>query len=430
MCIAYKMEYKEEPIVARLRIVKEYILFSKKKKDIATRYSMSRNTVWNIIKLFKEKAPNNYLELLRGNKNFNNLKETFSFLAPKSRKPNSHSKQASKKAEKSIISLFKKHNMWYKRIYTMLKRKWELNKYNLSFYKIKWIYKRNNLKVRKVKTKSWWRVRPIYNYDNIWVFEHIHIDTKHILDKQALPPEIYDKFNLNKELPIYQWTIQCAKSKFRFLLYSNWLNSTYWLYITIFIIMLVRSLWVEYRIYMLTDWWIEFFSNSDKKKAYWNSILWELNAEIDSYNSNKDVRKNIIERSHKTDDEEFYVPRWEFINDKKSFIKEAYLWYRYFNFERGHTGKNMNWKTPIEMVEESWLYYLRPLYRFPTLILEDSISDIMYHTKTIFVKKEINKGTIDNIKDQKDLVDFKYKLNIQNNIYAQNVLDLYHLFFY
>jgi hypothetical protein len=49
---------------------------------------------------------------------------------------------------------------------------------------------------------------------------------KHIEDQGALPEEIYKKFQSNAEIPKYQRTIIDAKTRWRFLAYSNSINST------------------------------------------------------------------------------------------------------------------------------------------------------------------------------------------------------------
>ena len=48
-----------------------------------------------------------------------------------------------------------------------------------------------------------------------------------------------------------------------------------------------------------------------------------LNIEFYTYYWPKDPRKNLIERSHRSDDEEFIIPRWYFINSKKDFLKRS-----------------------------------------------------------------------------------------------------------
>jgi hypothetical protein len=57
------------------------------------------------------------------------------------------------------------------------------------------------------------------------------------------------------------------------------------------------------------DGGVEFCSASEKKLASWQKRLSPLNVELYQYEGPKDPRKNLIERSHRTDDEEFYIAR-------------------------------------------------------------------------------------------------------------------------
>lgn len=422
--ISYRMESKVDPILTRFKIIKAHFINGLNKSKIARKFGSHRNTIWNIIFLFEKNAQADTWGILHKNKlSIDEIYKHFSFMKPKSRKPLSHKAQASPKTEKYVLKIFEDYKVGSLRMFTHISRLGTLDIYNLSLGKIKWIYKRNCLKVCKERSSSG-RVRRIYDYKSLAPFEKMHYDTKHILDKKALPNHIYEKFKLNPDLPIYQWTFQDAYSRFRFLAYSNSLNATFWLYFLLFCLMFIRSLGVDRHITIWTDWWIEFFSASKKKEAEWNDLLSYLNTHIYCYESNKDIRKNLIERSHRTDDEEFYIPRWEYILDRESFHREARNRYKYFNFLRGHQWIEMNWKTPFEKLKESWVWNLKPLSRFPTLILEDSISDLMYHTKTIFLKQALDKEGY-KLDSPKSIIDFKSKLNILNNIYAQNVLDYY-----
>ena len=79
--------------------------------------------------------------------------------------------------------------------------------------------------------------------------------------------------------------------------------------------MFIRSIWYDFPITVFFDWWAEFVSNSDKKLLHWNSILASLNIFCELYNWPKDSRKNLFERSHRIDNEEFLVSRWAYVRD-------------------------------------------------------------------------------------------------------------------
>jgi hypothetical protein len=134
------------------------------------------------------------------------------------------------------------------------------------------------------------------------------------------------------------------------------------------------------------------------------------------------VRKNLIERSHRSDDEEFYAPRWYHICDRKSFLKEARNWYMHWNYTRLHTWIDMG-VTPYEKLQQTGIWKTRWWDSFPVLILDECISDLMYHTKTLELKHVLDATPTRN--NQKDYIDFQVNLNILHNIYAQNVLTHY-----
>ena len=73
-------------------------------------------------------------------------------------------------------------------------------------------------------------------------------------------------------------------------------------------------------------------------------------------------------------------------------------------------------------------FFHKYLLNFPTLILDDCISDLIYYTKTIDTVYHLLNNPPD-FNDPKSVIDFQYKLDIHDNIFAQNVFDLYLLRF-
>ena len=350
------------------------------------------------------------------------MEEYFVFFEWRSRKPNRYRGIAPPFLEKIVCDEYEALGYGYRRMYKHLILKKKIAK-EIKEWLIKWIYKRKKYKVRKVRTASKESV-PLYNYKEISAFEYLHYDVKHILDKGALPLDIYEKFKITKDLPIYQRTIIEVKTRWRFLSYSNKINATLWLEFLKFTLMFIRNQWIDRKMTVWFDGWIEFCSASDKKLAVWNDLLKTINCEVYQYEWAKDIRKNLIERSHRSDDEEFYVPRWVFIKNRKNFLREARYWYLHRNYTRIHTGIEM-WMTPYQKLEESWIWKLKWRDRFPVLILDECVWDLMYHTKTLNLKRYL-----DNLPkriDQKEYMDFQTDLNILNNKYAHYVLTHYQI---
>jgi hypothetical protein len=301
----------------------------------------------------------------------------------------------------------------------------------ITLSQIKGIYKRNNLAVKKTRSMNKQRV-ALYDYAKLACFEHLHYDTKTIPDTKALPENIYKKFKLNPKLPVVEWNIIDVKSRFRFIAYSHERSSFFGLEFMIFVLQYIRAntLNPDMKITIGTDNGSEFFSGSQRKKGEWNAHFKSLNAEIYSYNPGFDVRKNLIERSHKTDDEEFFVPRGKFINNKKSFMKEAVNYSYYFNCQRAHSGICMNNRTPLEVLSNSGITALRAFTQFPTFLMEDSISEILKVTQPIKLLKTLNSFPKSRGLLQSGCQKFIRNLqsrNLLSTINAQNVLTHYRL---
>ncbi len=444
----YKQQIKTNEAVTKLRIIRDVKLNKLPKTSVAFKFGMHRNSVGNIINAFEQRlSPEIQQELLYSNSLLQHeITEKLTVIKNKPRKPVSNKRSANKEQEDLISSYFEKRNMksGWNRMFTLLKRMQvkmgtedeeglaELKTLEgLTYAQLRGIYKRKKLKVQKVRAynKS---TTPLYDYRALSCFERLHFDTKSILDKKALPEAIYKKFKLCKNLPIIEWNIIDVKSRFRFIAYSHERTSVFGLQFMILVLQFIRAMNInkDLRIVVGTDNGSEFFSGSERKKAEWNKILSVLNAEIYSYNPGFDVRKNLIERSHRTDDEEFFVPRGRFIKGKKSFLIEADGYSKYFNSLRPHSGIEMNNKTPVEKLESCGIYNAKSFLNFPTMILEDHFDKIMQSTEIVRIISYLDEHK-HNYKscnfDQKFLCDLKAKFSFfeQSAQNAQNVLTYY-----
>jgi len=398
---------EECELITKLRIIRDVEVHKYPETSVAEKFHTHRNTVGKIVRKFRN---NISLEIQR-KLLFSSLRhdELLRYLAPlknESRRPHNNKRTASPEQEKLILKIFheKKVRVGVKRLHKIIRRKCldlgttpredqkelELLK-TLSFSQIKGIYKRNKLKIKKVRTCNGQHT-PIHDYTALACFEKLHYDTKIIPDQKALPPEIYQKFKLSKDLPIIEWNIIDAKSRTRFMAYSHNRTADFGLHFLLLVIQFLRAKnlisW-DLRIIIGTDNGCEFFSGSERKNAEWNKLLNVLNAEIYPYEPGHDIRKNLIERSHKTDDEEFFVPRGFYINSKADFLLEAQDYTNYFNCRRSHSGIGMNDMTPLEKLQSSGLTTPEKILEFPTMILEDHINEIREATNMIRLFAEL-----------------------------------------
>ena len=402
-CIVSYREKMKSPdpfvrILARIVMLADYVQGKLSQSEIAKKHKSHRNTVSNVIKVFNNELDDYSRNELRNIEDLDRVTilANFGALDHKSTKPKRHRSMASEEQEEKVVFLHKKLGFGAGRLHTYIERylsglddKEDANNIailrGLSEAQIQGVYKRRSLKAKTRKTGTSQRTK-LYDYDLIGAFSHLHYDTKTITDMRALPLDIYNKFKENKELPVIEWNIMDASSRFRFIAYSHHRSSEFGFEFLLCVLQFIRGSYPcmrDQKIQIGMDNGAEFCMASKKKLADWNRHLLHLNAEAWAYNPYWDIRKNLIERSHKTDDEEFFVPKGLFINDRQSFMDEARKYFLYFNGLRLHTGISMNKMTPLEKLRSKGLKNVEKLLNFPTMILEESMGKIKENTKII-----------------------------------------------
>ena len=431
---------QQQELIAKLRIIREVKRRGRKRTEVALQFRCHRNTIGNILKLFSTQLPESLQQAILYSDNWNQ-QDILAVLYPLvnlSRRPHSHPTQAKREEEDKVIEMFKKDKLKVgpQRFHTLVQRRFidtndplEQAVAQLGIGSLKGIFKRNQLRLEKVRTANG-RRQPLYDYTKIGCFEYMHYDVKHVLDQKALPVSIYQSFADNKELPLYQWTLQDVKSRFRFLAYSRGINAEFGLKYLLFALGFIR--WTfgnwEQTIRVGMDNGVEFCSGSRIKEIKWNQILSGLNAQIYTYHAGHDVRKNLIERSHRTDDRELYVPRGIYMGTLSKYIDEARKYMYYFNFERPHSGIEMCNRTSYEVIQSSGLTNGKRLLQFPVIVLEDEIKTLRQATDQLLLFAEIQqqqKQSKKNTINQKKLIDLSLKYDFFEPNFAQNLLTYY-----
>jgi len=374
------MRYKDNcktkgPVITRLKIARHYFADGIAQKEIAADIHCHKNTVNEIVKLCKQQTAAEVLSLLSGNEKINTSDlKLFEFLRHGSRKPKTNCRQAAKDIEKTILKQQADKKWGFKRLYKHFKRA-GMNQTSFSLGKIKGVYKRLKLKAGKVRAKNGER-RNLYNYGQIGAFEQMQYDTKEILDQHALPAEIYQKFkDKGLNLPKFQWTIVDAKTKARFLAWSYTLTAFYGFKFLQVVILWLRCHGINGKITIRADGGAEFFSASERKLQEWNRELEKLNVVVEWTRGVK-WKNNLVERTHRIDDEEFYCPRGAHINCKTDFLVEGQYWNLYYN-NRSSDGLGMDGMTPKEKLYSLGIYNADHICRFPILILDELFAPLM-----------------------------------------------------
>ena len=393
--MSYKQQCKAENVVlAKIKIIRA-VTGGMSQKDVAAHWKCNKNTVGAIMRRHAE-LPDE-LKSCIASKSLTTLDiEHCSPLAHASRAPHGNKRSLSSEEDKTILAVHEKITFGPLRMRTHLSRAGtDMSVY--TFAKIKGCYKRHGLIGKKVRTANKER-RQLYDYSQIAAFEHLQMDTKKIPDKHALPLDIYEKFKTNPELPIYQWTIIDAKTRTRFLAYSHELSSFFGQRFLLFVVLWLRSHGVFIAIHAQFDGGAEFCSASERKLFDWNIFFSPYGVVVDHTRGDK-TKQNLIERSHRPDDEEFYCPRGEFINSKMDFLLEAQKWNLYWNLERSHSGIGMDDMTPVEKLSSLGYANAEAIGRFPTFILEDVHQELA--ALPVFMKKweKLSTGRSQNVLD-------------------------------
>jgi len=376
----YKEQIKTSELITKIRIIR-YV-----KKEhlpivaVAKSFSCHRNTIRNIIRAFEQfVSEEEQRALLQPGASYTQSALTLGYqkLLNQKRVPKSHKKRAEGKDETAVVALFKekKIQVGVQQMKHVLERRFgeDTGLARLSVGQLRGIYKRNDLKTKIVRSANG-EQKHLYDYQAIACFEFMHLDVKYVLDKHALPEDIYDLLE-NNGAPIFQWNLIDVKSRTRFLAYSYNLSAEFGFRFLTFTLQYIRAILHNQEIHTTIgiDNGVEFCSGSQKKLDAWNATLNNLNASAYQYNPHFDIRKNVIERSHRTDDELLFIPRGIYMTTKQTFHNEVIDYADYWNKRRPHSGIGMNHRTPEEVLKQQGFVGVDRLLEFPVLILEDAI---------------------------------------------------------
>lgn len=175
---------------------------------------------------------------------------------------------------------------------------------------------------------DWYKAKP---------FEIVQIDLKHVIDQKALSMEQITHIR-TQNLPLYQWGALDVNSRFKLIAYSQektWTNGLTWfLWVTSWL----RSHGVTGEIVYTVDHGEEFGGKSWLKIVELRKLLSGFNCRLIQNRMKHPEENSQLERSHRTDDDEFYIPRILSIEDKQTFYKEALNYIYYYNNVRKHSG--------------------------------------------------------------------------------------------
>jgi transposase InsO family protein len=344
--ISYKELHKINPVAAKQKMLETYYSVRSIRKT-ARIWQTSRSIVRKHLRRYEQ-------EDVKG-------------LEDRSRRPKHSPNQTSASLEKIVVMERKRTNFGRVRMQRHLKREFKLN---IPSSTIRNIYRRNKCQ-RQRRRRTRYNTVVCYDWDKIKPLEQFQIDLKHILDFFALPEEVYSHLSKIK-IPPYQWSCIDVVSRTKFIAFSYEKSYTYGVCFFILVASWLKSFGIMHKVTFQTDWGEEFGGRSLKKIArLQKQILDPLGVNLIRIRKGHKEDNAFIERSHRTDDEEFYIPQGKRFKDKENFLYFAlrYIW-RY-NTDREHFGKGMDGRTPLRRLKESHSHLNQNICLFPPFILDE-----------------------------------------------------------
>ncbi len=284
-------------------------------------------------------------------------------LADRSRRPSRSPHQTPKAVEERVIKLRQKTGFGRERLSRLL---WQRERIALSANTIRHILRRHELgrprKKRKVCYPAHWA------WQTQQPFSLAQVDVKEIRDEAILGPGRVHHLTQAK-LPRSQWTFLEGRTRLRFLAFSHQNNSINALCFAGLVLFWLRAHGIKQKLQGQTDWGSKWGGESLQRIERLNRRFFQpLGAELVRFPLGRKGYNGRVERSHCTDDKEFYLLT---IHDKRELVKRAAQWV--YNVERPHTGKGMGGVSPWRKLRELGVQVPKEFAVLPPIVL-DSIS--------------------------------------------------------
>lgn len=292
-------------------------------------------------------------------------------LRDRSRRPHHTPRQTPPEIEQQVLDAREKTRYGRQRLAIYLERQG----LHLSPYTIRHILRRHRPPQKRVRRK------PLYPAHWAWEVEQpfslFQTDVKDILDKGALGTQRTTHLR-RQGLPRYQWTACDGRTRLRFLAYSHRIHRTNGLAFMILVLMWLRAFGTQISVTFQTDWGQEFGGdNPEQVQLLSRQFLQPLQGQLARYPKGRKGYNGRVERSHRTDDEEFYRPYLLNISNRQDFLIYSQRWVYFYNVLRPHFGVSMNGRTPLAVLQ-SLSYTGDPaIAAFPPVLLDKLGTDLL-----------------------------------------------------
>ena len=354
MDISYKEIYAMNKEEARKQVVDTYFTVGSI-SQVARLWHTSRNVIRKWVKRFEQRGKEG--------------------LKDESRKPHSSPHKVSDDIEQKVLEARKKTGYGRKRLAWHLAHEEGII---LSPNTIRHILNRHGFKGRRKPRKVFYPAHWVWETES--PFSLAQVDTKDVLDKGTLGTKLWTHM-VRKRLPRYQWTFLEGKTRLRFLAYSRELSLANGLCFMVLVMLWLRGYGIDTEVNWQSDWGEEFGGSNPEKLAMLEEKYYRpLGAHLARIPKGRKGYNGRVERSHRSDDEEFYIPFLLDIQDRQQFLNKASGWEYFYNMVRPHYGEDMNGKTPFGKLKELGYDLPEEFALFPPVILDTISTDCLLQT--------------------------------------------------
>lgn len=280
-----------------------------------------------------------------------------------SRAPSRVANRTDESVEQKVVALKEKINYGPVRLAEEMKLQHGIT---LSSHTIRNIIRRHRDVLKRKRVQRHKRSpRDFIDWYSAKAGEIVQIDVKHICDQKALDLAQIHHIYLH-DLPLYQFGALDVTSRFKLVGYAKectWTNGLTWF---LWVLSWYRSHGYRGLLTFTVDHGVEFGGDCWYKIVDLKKLLSGFGVHLIQNHKKSPQENSHLERSHRTDDEEFYMPRIHHIADNTQFYHEAFNYLYYYNCVRKHGG--LQRETPFSILKrdlphiDDTIKYVPPIY--------------------------------------------------------------------
>jgi transposase len=206
---------------------------------------------------------------------------------------------------------------------------------------------------------DWYSAKP---------FEIVQIDVKYIRDQKALRKEQIIHLD-NCGIPNFQWGAMDVNSRFKLIAYSRERTWTNGLCFYLWVISWLRSHGVTAKIVFTVDNGEELGGKSPLKIRDLRKLISGFGCRLIQNRKGHPEENAHLERSHRTDDDEFYKLRALAFHNEQDLLDEALGYIYYYNNLREHS--SLDYATPFAYLKQKSPHIDDQIRCFQPFILDD-----------------------------------------------------------